>query len=316
MIKVGSGGASVSSATPQAVGTAAAGTGTAASRDDHVHAHGNQLGGTLHSAAVAGVSAGFIAAADQTKLDALSGTNTGDEVVKGPLTKFQGHPSTSVGRITFINVPSHAASTVFTNSGGLSSALTVSGNVAGSTTANPTGAKMFIKHTTGGTSGDYRYIVQGNFTRWSLGQAFYACIMTDSAVTSTRLFAGFGNNGSMNGSDTPVAAGTPSAYFRFSTNVGGETTWKCVSTSSNAGEAAVATDSLVTVNADTVYYLAIDCSTAGSAKFYINGSLVANKVTVVPNGESTNMSPIIHIETLTGSARSVNVASISWDRNP
>ncbi len=45
------GGVVLSNTTPSAVGTAAAGSATDVSRHDHVHAHGNQAGGSLHSAA-------------------------------------------------------------------------------------------------------------------------------------------------------------------------------------------------------------------------------------------------------------------------
>jgi hypothetical protein len=62
----------LSSTTPQPVGTAAIGAGTTAARSDHVHAHGNQLGGSLHAAAVAGVSDGFMTAAMATKLDGIT----------------------------------------------------------------------------------------------------------------------------------------------------------------------------------------------------------------------------------------------------
>lgn len=55
-------------ATPLAVGAAAAGTSLICSPDDHVHAHGNQLGGTLHADATISV-AGFMTGADKTKLD-------------------------------------------------------------------------------------------------------------------------------------------------------------------------------------------------------------------------------------------------------
>lgn len=66
-------GPSLSSASPQPLGSAAAGSGTAASKDDHVHAHGNQAGGALHSAASSGGggTAGFMSGADKIKLDAL-----------------------------------------------------------------------------------------------------------------------------------------------------------------------------------------------------------------------------------------------------
>lgn len=81
----GSGGAGdLSDSNPAPVGTAAPGIEEEASRSDHVHAHGNQLGGALH--ANAGAAAGFMTAADKTKLDAISGTNTGDQVAGTGLT--------------------------------------------------------------------------------------------------------------------------------------------------------------------------------------------------------------------------------------
>lgn len=67
-----------------AVGTQDAGTSDKVARADHVHAHGDQVGGSLHATAVASVSAGFISAADQAKLDGLApisdGTATGNTV--------------------------------------------------------------------------------------------------------------------------------------------------------------------------------------------------------------------------------------------
>lgn len=56
--------------TPVAVGTSnAAGAATTIARADHVHAHGDQAGGSLHADATTG-SAGFMSAADKVKLDA------------------------------------------------------------------------------------------------------------------------------------------------------------------------------------------------------------------------------------------------------
>ncbi|MBN8629833.1 MAG: hypothetical protein J0L76_03140, partial [Rhodobacterales bacterium] len=43
-------------------------------------AHGSRAGGALHAAAT-GAAAGFMAAADKVKLDAISGTNTGDQTI-------------------------------------------------------------------------------------------------------------------------------------------------------------------------------------------------------------------------------------------
>lgn len=63
---------SLSTGSPVAVGTTNNdGTSTAASRADHVHAHGSQTDGTLHAAATTSV-AGFLSAADKTKLDGVA----------------------------------------------------------------------------------------------------------------------------------------------------------------------------------------------------------------------------------------------------
>ncbi len=61
----GGGGVSLSNVAPSAIGTASAGAGADASRYDHVHAHGNQLGGTLHADA-SGAGAGFMTAGHYT----------------------------------------------------------------------------------------------------------------------------------------------------------------------------------------------------------------------------------------------------------
>lgn len=70
----------LSTNTPQPLGTAAPGTGTLASKDNHVHAHGNLAGGSLHDAADTS-TAGFLSAADKIKLNAQSGTNTRDQTI-------------------------------------------------------------------------------------------------------------------------------------------------------------------------------------------------------------------------------------------
>lgn len=62
----------LSSTTPAAIGAAAVGVGTTAARDDHVHAHGNQAGGSLHAEVVAGGASGFMSGADKTKLNGIA----------------------------------------------------------------------------------------------------------------------------------------------------------------------------------------------------------------------------------------------------
>lgn len=59
---------------PAAIGVAAAGTSARPANDDHVHAHGNQLGGTLHADAVAGApgTAGFMTGVQAAALAAIA----------------------------------------------------------------------------------------------------------------------------------------------------------------------------------------------------------------------------------------------------
>lgn len=61
----------LSDALPQALGNAGPGTSTRAARGDHVHAHGAQAGGGLHATATPMV-AGFMSAADKTKLNSIA----------------------------------------------------------------------------------------------------------------------------------------------------------------------------------------------------------------------------------------------------
>lgn len=71
-------------ATPLAIGVAAPGTSLISSPDDHVHAHGNQAGGTLHADATTAV-AGFMTGADKTKLDDLvRGAATAIDIMAAP----------------------------------------------------------------------------------------------------------------------------------------------------------------------------------------------------------------------------------------
>ena len=60
----------ISTNNPQALGTAAPGASGEVSDSAHVHPHGDQAGGTLHAVA-SGAAAGFMSAADKSKLDGI-----------------------------------------------------------------------------------------------------------------------------------------------------------------------------------------------------------------------------------------------------
>ena len=67
----GGGGVTLSDDNPASLGTTDPGVDTEASRSDHVHAHGNLAGGSLHAVA-SGAAAGFMSAADKSKLDGVA----------------------------------------------------------------------------------------------------------------------------------------------------------------------------------------------------------------------------------------------------
>ena len=90
-----------------------AGTLPAARFDDT--AHGARAGGTLHANVVAAGAAGFMSGADKTKLDGITGTNTGDQTI------------TLTGDVTGTGTGSFAATlaTVNSNVGSFGSATQV-----------------------------------------------------------------------------------------------------------------------------------------------------------------------------------------------
>jgi hypothetical protein len=59
------------------VGTQDAGVSNKVARADHVHAHGNQTGGSLHANVIAAGASGFMTGADKTKLDLYLSSFTG-----------------------------------------------------------------------------------------------------------------------------------------------------------------------------------------------------------------------------------------------
>lgn len=68
----------IPSGAPVQIGTTnVSGSAASFSLSDHIHAHGNQTVGTLHAAVTTSVN-GFMSATDKVKLDAITGTNTGD----------------------------------------------------------------------------------------------------------------------------------------------------------------------------------------------------------------------------------------------
>ncbi len=117
-------GASV--AAPLAIGVAAAGTSLIKSNQDHVHAHGNQLGGTLHADAVAGVSSGFMSAAMATSLAAVADDHVTARCAALDIKTDEIEVSAALsGDVAKTFVPTHIVLKVVTNVGALNADGTV-----------------------------------------------------------------------------------------------------------------------------------------------------------------------------------------------
>jgi hypothetical protein len=134
--------AALTGSAPADVGTTAVGVATAAARADHVHAHGNQAGGTLHANAVAGGAAGFLTGADKTKLDSIAsgatnGITTQDEGAGGGSNQttlnFVGAGVTAsvVGAVTTVTIP--GGSGIGGSTGGTDNQLLRSDGTGGAT---------------------------------------------------------------------------------------------------------------------------------------------------------------------------------------
>lgn len=68
----------LSNSAPNDVGATNPGVSTSASRDDHVHAHGSQIGGSLHAQVTTSVD-GFMIASDKLKLDGVQAGATANQ---------------------------------------------------------------------------------------------------------------------------------------------------------------------------------------------------------------------------------------------
>lgn len=116
----------VSTAAPLAIGVAAAGTSPIKSNQDHVHAHGNQLGGTLHADVVAGVSSGFMTAAQATALAAIADDHVFARITALDIKTDEQNLSAALsGDVAKQFAPTHLILKVVTNVGALNADGTI-----------------------------------------------------------------------------------------------------------------------------------------------------------------------------------------------
>jgi hypothetical protein len=123
-------------------------------------AHGARAGGALHAAAT-GTVAGFMSAADKTKLDAITGTNTGDQTI------------TLTGPVT--------------GSGTGSFATTISANAVGNTQLTDMAANTIKANATGATADPADLVVGANSVVGRVAGNIVAAQLVDAQVAAATL---------------------------------------------------------------------------------------------------------------------------------
>lgn len=188
-------------------------------------------------------------------------------------------------------------------------------STAGTVSAAPTadGARMMLKFLSAATTGDAVGISGPYVTvRPNFGPVFTVVVRTDSAVTNQRHFIGLTSAdlsaiGSIAGLNT-----IPMMAFGYDTALG-NTTWQAVTSD---GTTASATDTGVTVSANTTYTLKIDFSTAGTVRFTVNGATTpqVSKTSNLPSGTS-DLGIETSLTTLTTTAQALYIGRVKLDQN-
>jgi hypothetical protein len=163
-----------------------------------------------------------------------------------------------------------------------------------------------VLFTTGSSSGDASGFA-GPFTtpRITHLPRLFPVLRTDAAaVTSTYLAFGFAAS-ALEGLTTLAGAnGIRGCWFAYDTGLS-HTTWQAVSSD---GTTASATDTTITVTANTTYALLVDAQiSAGICRYYVDGVLKVSKATNLPTG-STALGVQESVVTRTNAARSFAVA--------
>lgn len=132
----------------------------------------------------------------------------------------------------------------------------------------------------------------------------FAAVIRLVDLSVLRIVAGLGSStgGNVAGADNP---NYNLADFRFST-AAGDTNWQC---RTKDGTTANLTDSGVAPSTSGPTYLEIDYTPGVSAKFWINGTLVATKTTNLPDG-TTVMYPYVMLITLEAVAKNIRLSQI------
>jgi len=112
-------------------------------------------------------------------------------------------------------------------------------------------------------------------------------------------------------SSTPGSTNSAETVAFMYDTAASNTTWRCITSNTTT---QTNTNSLVTFTAGTAYRLYIDMLTAGSVKFYIDGSLVATHTTNIP-AATTHLGVFEGINSLTASAATIYIGRVAGESN-
>lgn len=232
--------AGLSFGSPVTIGTANSdGAATTVARADHVHAHGNQTSGALHAAATTSV-AGFMSAADKTKLDGL-GTSAGDTVLYSVDFSTLANNTLSNGTETIDGfgwtIANAAAATTFAVENGTGIHFDAAASSTAYTTSSRTATNMSILISTLIPTWDPQrdYVIEVYFSSLTLGTSnnrVLVCLENTDNTGAERLLGG----GRQNVSGTQRFQNQNEATARTSTIT---TTNDCFALKVSAGQMAV-----------------------------------------------------------------------------
>jgi hypothetical protein len=166
----------------------------------------------------------------------------------------------------------------------------------------------WLNHATSAVSGNSSGVISAafNYFRINYNPKFSAFIRTDtSATTTSGIWVGMFSASP----DNNAAPNIHAAAFRYYSSTDTGSTWRAV-TIAGTGASATVTNTNVAVVPATSYEMHIDCTSAVSCRFFINGALVATNVATLP-ASGTTLGYGARITTLAASVRNLRWSKIS-----
>lgn len=136
-------------------------------------------------------------------------------------------------------------------------------------------------------------------------------LRTGASIANQRIWAGFSNSATT--TDVPTLA-SRQVGFRYSTTAG-DTTWRCFSTDSVGVSAA--SDTGITVTANTTYILDLDWSVSGTlvcrARTLTGNPGTVTVTTNLDNAGTTELRPRIRMTNTTAAATVFSIGNVAFD---